>query len=314
MTVLALTGGVGGAKLTLGLYHALPRQELVCLVNTADDFEYLGLYISPDLDSLMYALAGENNPQTGWGRRNESWQCKNALQQYGADAWFALGDRDLATHILRTQAMRNGASLTEITEQLAAALSVQCQILPMTDAKVSTFIQTKEGGLSFQDYFVKRQCQPVVTDIRFDGVEQAAPNPALLALLKRQLSCIVLCPSNPYLSVAPLLALPGLVEALRANGAPVVAVSPIVGEKAIKGPAGKIMQESQLPVKALTVAKYYVEQYPGLLSGFVLDATDAEQLSQITALGLRAAALPSIMLTLRDKQKLAEQVLAQFAV
>lgn len=314
MTVLALTGGVGGAKLALGLYHALPRQELVCLVNTADDFEYLGLYISPDLDSLMYALAGESNPQTGWGRRDDSWQCQHSLQKYGVDTWFALGDRDLATHILRTQAMRNGVSLTEITEKLTTAMSVQCQILPMTDAKVSTLIQTKEGELSFQDYFVKQQCQPVITDIRFDGVEQAAPSPALLALLKKQLSCIVLCPSNPYISMAPLLALPNLVEALRANGAPIVAVSPIVGKQAIKGPAGKIMQESQLPVKALTVAKYYVEQYPGLLSGFVLDATDAEQLPEITALGLRAAALPSIMLTLIDKQRLAEQLLTQFAV
>lgn len=313
MSVLALTGGVGGAKLALGLDQILAAEELTCLVNTADDFRYLGLAVSPDIDSLMYALAGIANPVSGWGRANETWQFKEAVQKYQRDFWFALGDQDLATHVLRTEALAKGVSLTEITEQLSSALSVKSRILPMTEAKVSTMIQTREGELSFQDYFVKRKCQPIVTGIRFSGIERAEPNPALIKLLGEPLDCIVLCPSNPYLSTAPILSLSGVVDALRTHHAPVVAVSPIVSGQAIKGPTAKIMQEFNLPVSALGVAGYYVQQYPGLLSGFVLDTQDVTQLPQVEALGLRAITLPTIMTTLKERQMLAKQLLAEFA-
>lgn len=312
MTVLALTGGVGGAKLALGLYKTLPAENLVCLVNTADDFEYLGLSVSPDLDSLMYALADEHNQKTGWGRRDETWQFKHALQQYGQEPWFALGDRDLATHVLRTQALKQGSSLTDITKQLSQALSVRCQLLPMTEAQVDTIIATKTGELSFQDYFVRQKCAPEITGIRFAGIEKAPPNPAVITLLEQPLDCIILCPSNPYVSMAPILQLPEMVAALKANGAPVVAVSPIIGGQAIKGPAAKMMQELNVPVTASAVAGHYVKQYPGLVSAFILDQVDAQQIPEVTALGLDAIALPTLMVTLADRQALAQALLNRF--
>ena len=313
MTVLALTGGVGGAKLALGLYHILPPEKLICLVNTADDFEYLGLNISPDLDSLMYALGNESNEEVGWGRRDESWQFKAAIEQYGVEPWFALGDRDLATHVLRTEALRKGDTLTEVTARLNLRLAVQCQVLPMTEMTVSTFVQTTLGELSFQDYFVRQKCEPAITDIRFAGIKEAKPNPAVMAALNKPLNIIILCPSNPYVSMAPILKLPGLIDAIKANGAPVVAVSPIVGSQALKGPAAKMMHESGIAVKAAAVAQHYVNHYPGLLSGFVLDSSDDEQLPAVQALGLKAASLPIIMLNLADRKTLASQLFANFS-
>lgn len=313
MTVLALTGGAGGAKLALGLYHCLPPEKLICLVNTADDFEYLGLNISPDLDSLMYALGNESNEVVGWGRRHESWQFKAAVEQYGVKPWFALGDRDLATHVLRTEALRKGTTLTEVTARLSRHLSVQCQVLPMTEMIVSTMIQTTLGELAFQDYFVLQKCEPIMTAIRFAGIQEAKPNPAVVAVLNKPLDIIILCPSNPYVSMAPILKLPGLIDAIKENGAPVIAVSPIVDGQALKGPAAKMMRESGVAVSAVAVAEHYVNHYPGLLSGFVLDSSDDEQLPAVKALGLKAASLPTIMLNLADRKALASQLLAHFS-
>lgn len=310
MTVLALTGGVGGAKLAQGLYSSLPADTLVCLVNTADDFEYLGLAISPDLDSLTYALSEEANLQTGWGRQDETWQCKAALEQYGVDTWFALGDRDLATHILRTEALRKGHSLTEVNATITQALQLRCRLLPMTDDKVSTLVLTDQGRLAFQDYFVKQRCVPVMQGLCFEGIEQATPNPAVMRLLEGALEAIIICPSNPYVSIAPILELPGLTEALINHPAEVLAVSPIIAGEAVKGPTAKMMQEDNLPVSATSVAGYYQQHYPGLLSGFVLDQQDEGQLTAVQGLGLKALALPTMMTSLSDKRRLAQDILA----
>lgn len=314
MSVLALMGGVGGAKMACGLYQILPDHQLTCLVNTADDFDYLGLRISPDLDSVMYALAGENNKQTGWGRRNETWQFMEALKRYGEEAWFALGDRDLATHILRTEALGRQLSLTAITAQLGASLGIRSHILPMTEDNVNTQLKTEIGELAFQDYFVKKQCEPIIREINFTGISEAKANPAVLKLLEKPLDCIVLCPSNPYLSLAPILALPGLVEALKAANAPVVAISPIVSGLAIKGPTAKIMRELGAKPSATGVAHYYEEQYPGLLSGFVVDEQDTSELAAIRQLSLDPIALPTVMNSAEKQKTLAKALLAHYGL
>lgn len=314
MSVLALTGGVGGAKLACGLHRILPEQQLTCLVNTADDFDHLGLRISPDLDSVMYAMSGEHNRQTGWGRRDETWQFMDALKQYDADGWFALGDRDLATHVLRTEALKNGLTLTEITARLGRSLGIQSRLLPMTDQSVHTRLETEEGELDFQSYFVKKYCQPVIKKIHFAGAKTAMPNPAVLQLLKQPLDCIVLCPSNPYLSLAPMLALPGLAEALRANGAPIVAVSPIIGCQAVKGPAAKIMHEMGATPGATGVAQYYTSQYPGLLSGFVIDRRDADESDVIKALQLDVVVLATLMTNTEEQDAFAKALMEHYGV
>ncbi len=312
LKILALTGGVGGARLASGLYSAFGGSSLTCLVNTADDFEYLGLSISPDLDSLMYALSGESNFAQGWGRKDESWQCRSALKQYGVDTRFALGDRDLATHILRTQALREGQSLSEITARLNRRLLTDCRVLPMTDDRVRTIIKTPQGELGFQDYFVWHQCEPTMLEVHFDGMASARPNPAVMQLLSRPLDAIIVCPSNPYVSIHPMLELPGLVNALRANGAPVIAVSPIVSGNALKGPAAKMMEEDNRPVSAAGVAGWYTEHYPGLLSGFVLDRQDIAELDDIQAMGLRAVALATVMTGPAEQRHLATDIVAEF--
>lgn len=326
MKVLALTGGVGGAKLAGGLYHQLHKQNqqpnrqtisgaaLTCLVNTADDFSYLGLNICPDLDSLMYALSDENNLHTGWGRRDETWQMHKALQDFGVEPWFAIGDLDVATHILRTQALRGGESLTEITARLAGALGIDCLLLPMTEDSVATKIHTKTSVLDFQNYFVIQQARPEVQKISFAGISEARPNPGVMKLLTSKLDLIVICPSNPYLSVNPILQLPGLTEALIACSAPVVAVSPLIGGNAIKGPTARIMGNLGVEISAAGVACYYTTTYPGLLSGFVLDQRDVGLTANIESLGLECISCDILMKTPSDKNNLAKTILTTFAV
>jgi LPPG:FO 2-phospho-L-lactate transferase len=301
--VLALAGGVGGAKLALGLAHALPADALTVAVNTADDFEHLGLSICPDLDTVMYTLAGLANPETGWGRRDESWTVMEALGQLGGETWFRLGDKDLATHIERTRRRRGGESLSSVTRDLAARLGVKCSIVPMSDDPVCTIVTTDRGELAFQDWFVRLRCEPAVKSVRFAGADTARPDRALVEL--DGLRGIVVCPSNPFVSVAPILAVPGVRAALEKAKAPRVAVTPIVGGQAIKGPAAKMLAELGHDVSALGVARYYRDW----VDGFVLDAQDTGLARDIEALGLKVRIADTMMRNDDDKRRLAAQVL-----
>lgn len=305
--VLALCGGIGGAKLALGLARTLAPGQLTVMINTGDDFEHLGLTICPDIDTVTYTLAGINDTVRGWGLAGESWAFMDALRGLGGEAWFQLGDRDLATHILRTQRLSAGESLSAVTADLAARLGITARLLPMSDQKVRTMVDTREGELPFQRYFVEQQCRPVVTAIRFEGAAEATVQPDILALLADpKLAAIVLCPSNPYLSIDPLLAVPGLRAALRASSAPVIAVSPIVGGRAIKGPTAKIMTELGLPVTVRAVADHYRD----LLDGLVIDDADAGEADH---LGLPVRVTGTVMETMDDRDRLARAVL-DFAV
>ena len=300
--LLAITGGVGGAKLALGLAQLLDEQNLVFAVNTGDDFEHLGLHISPDIDTLTYTLAQKSNAELGWGRQGETWQFIEALNELGGESWFRLGDKDMALHIRRRELLAAGHSLTETTSVIARALGIRHQILPMSNEPVRTIVHTKTGdALPFQHYFVRDRCAPEIESFEFSGIDQATPNKAILSALEN-CSGVVICPSNPYVSVDPMLRLPGMREAIKASGAPVVAVSPIVSGIAIKGPAAKMMAELDVPNTATSVARHY----GGLLSGFVLDSQDAE-LANTT--GVPTIAAQSIMKSLDDRVQLAQSVL-----
>jgi len=302
-TFLALSGGVGGAKLSLGLSQVL-GERLSIIVNTGDDFEHLGLYISPDADTTLYTLAGIVNPQTGWGRRDETWSFMSALATLGGPTWFRLGDGDLAIHIDRTQRLKRGATLTEICEHLGNTFSIASRILPMTDAPVRTVLETSAGRLPFQEYFVREECRPLVQSIRFEGAEAARPTPQILkALASPTLEGIIICPSNPWLSVDPILAVAGLRAALRNSPAPVIAVSPIVAGKALKGPAAKIFSELGLEPSSKSIARHYA----GLIDALVIDAEDAATAKEM---GLPVLVTNTVMLTREDKLALARQCLA----
>ena len=271
--VVALCGGVGGAKLAHGLSMALAAEadSLSIIVNTGDDFQHLGLSISPDLDSVMYALAGLSDPVKGWGRRDETWRFMATLRDLGGERWFQLGDTDLAVHVERSWRLAQGATLTAVTAHLCKALAISARILPMSDDPVRTRVLTAAGWMDFQDYFVRHQCQPAVREFMFFGADTAHPQPEALAALKRpDLRAIVICPSNPFVSVEPILAVPGIRAAIQQARAPVVAVTPIIGGKAIKGPAAKMLTELGLDVSAAGVARRYV----GLIDGFVVDHSD----------------------------------------
>ncbi len=303
---LALTGGVGGAKLAVGLRQLLGPDELSFLVNTGDDFEHLGLHVAPDLDSLMYALADLSNPDTGWGRRGETWQFFETLRELGGESWFRLGDRDLAVHVQRTARLRAGASLSCVTRELNAALGTTHPIWPMSDDPVPTIVHTTRGPLAFQHYFVREACAPGVTGFAFENAARAKPPRAVLELLADPaLTGIVICPSNPFVSIDPILAVPGIREALRASAAPVVAVSPIVAGLALKGPTAKMMVELAVPSSAVAVAAHYGD----LLDGFVIDAQDESLLDAFRDTGPAAIAAPTVMLTFDDKVRLATLVI-----
>jgi len=303
---LGITGGIGGAKLALGLSRLLDGPELVLAVNTADDFEHLGLHVSPDIDTLIYTLAGENNPETGWGRRDESWNFMQALGELGGETWFALGDRDLAVNVERTQRLRAGQSLSEVTAAFATAFGIEHAVLPMTDDAVRTRVLTTNGELDFQRYFVRERCAPAVSGFRFAGIEDARLNPAIAACLESpELAGVVLCPSNPFVSLDPILALPGMQERLRTCHAPVIAVSPVVGGAAIKGPTVKMMAELSLPNSASWVA----DHYRTFLDGFVLDTVDENLAPDIEAMGIRVTVTTTVMVTLEDRVALARRCL-----
>jgi len=302
MKVVALAGGVGGAKLAHGLAQILPPEDLTVVVNTGDDFEHLGLHISPDLDTVMYTLAGLANPETGWGLRDESWNFLDALGRLGGETWFRLGDRDLATHVERSHRLWAGESLTEVTAALCAALGVRVHVLPMTDDIFRTMVQTEGGELEFQEYFVHRRCEPRVTGFRFDGSDSAFATDQVLAALDAA-DVIIFCPSNPFVSLDPILSLPGVRERVGRKGA--VAVSPIVGGQAIKGPAAKMFAELGMEVTAASVAAHYA----GLLRGFVLDEVDAELKPSIESDTLQALVTNTVMRSDADRARLAREVL-----
>ena len=302
-TYVALSGGVGGAKLSLGLARLL-GERLSVIVNTGDDFEHLGLHISPDVDTALYTLAGLVNEETGWGRRDETWTFMGALAKLGGPTWFKLGDGDLATHVDRTARLAAGETLTGICAHLAVKLGVTARVLPMTDGKVRTVVETERGTLAFQEYFVRDQCRPAVRDIRYEGAAAAKPAPQVLeALAAPTLAAIIVSPSNPWLSVEPILALPGMRKALRAQGVPVIAVSPIIAGKAVKGPAAKIMAELGLEPDSRSIAWHY----EGLIDGFVIDTAD-EALA--AGMPMPAIVTNTMMRTLDDKVALARQCLA----
>ena len=297
---------MGGAKLALGLSHLLSPEALTVVVNTGDDFEHLGLHIAPDLDTLMYTLAGLSNPDTGWGRIGESWQCLDALAELGGESWFRLGDRDLSVHLQRTLRLRAGASLSTVTAELHGALGVKHRALPMSDNPVRTRVHSEIGILAFQHYFVRERCVPRVSGFSFEGAAAARPAPGVLAALgAADLRGVIICPSNPFLSIDPILAVPGLCDALRQCAAPVIAVSPIVAGLAIKGPTAKIMQELALPQTAAAVAAHYAE----LIDGFIIDASDRDLAAEIATQSLRVMTAPSVMVTLDDRINLAHTAL-----
>tara|TARA_R110002110_G_scaffold406421_1_gene626356 strand:- start:168145 stop:169113 length:969 start_codon:yes stop_codon:yes gene_type:complete len=314
-TVLALSGGVGGAKLALGLSHELAASQLQVLVNTADDFTHLGLQICPDIDTLLYTLSGLSNAELGWGLANETWQTMQAMERLGGDTWFRLGDRDMATHLWRSHLLAGGQNLSQVTQQLAHSFGLQLQVLPMSNDPVQTRVQTAQGDLPFQHYFVRDQCKPVVTGFNFEGVSSARPNPAVMKWLQSPSpQGIVICPSNPFVSIDPMLQLPGLWTALRDSPAPVLLISPIVGGRALKGPAAKMMAELGLPVTAVGVAQHYARRYPGLIDCFVIDESDATLSQDIRELGLEVAVTSTVMKDLQHKRQLARFVIETMGV
>ena len=305
--MLALAGGVGGAKLAHGLARILSPDELVIAVNTGDDFEHLGLHISPDLDSVMYKLAGLNDTERGWGLAGESWHFMEALARLGAETWFNLGDRDLATHMERTRRLAAGETLSQITTSLCHALGIKHTIAPMTDSTVKTMVTVETGTIPFQDYFVRLRCAPAVTGFHFAGAEGARPAPIFAEVLQSgDLSAIVLCPSNPYVSIDPILSLAEVSAAIAARNVPLVAISPIIGGNAIKGPAAKMMTELGLQPSAASIAAHYGRR----LDGLIIDQTDRALAPEIEATGIATCIAQTIMQTADDERTLAQAVLS----
>jgi LPPG:FO 2-phospho-L-lactate transferase len=303
--ITALAGGVGASKLLLGLYAEMDPRNLTIIVNTGDDITLHGLKISPDLDIVTYTLAGIIDPKKGWGFRGETFHTLKRLIVYGRENWFNLGDRDLATHIHRTALLGEGKSLAEAAESIRVALGVKSRILPMANEPVPTVIDSSEGPLHFQEYLVKRRAEPIVRDIRFDGVESARPAPGVLESI-REAERILICPSNPLISIGPILAVPGIGEALRARKKDVVAVCPIVGGKSLKGPSDKMLAQLGHESSATGVAKLYAD----FTTTFIIDPQDKSQSAAINAQGMQAVVLPTIMKTVAQKRRLARNLLS----
>jgi LPPG:FO 2-phospho-L-lactate transferase len=304
-TITALAGGVGASKLLLGLYEVAAPAALTVIVNTGDDITLHGLKISPDLDIVTYTLAGIVDPTKGWGYRGETFHLLKRLAAFGRVNWFNLGDRDLATHIHRTAMLADGKSLSAAAESIRQALGVKSRILPMSDQPVPTIIDTDEGALHFQEYLVKRRAEPVVRGIRFDGVDRAKPAPGVLQAIRDE-SRIIVCPSNPLISIGPILAVPGVRDALRARRNDVVAVCPIVGGKSLKGPSDKMLAQLGYDPSALGVAKLYAD----FTGTFVIDPADEAQGDSIRALGMNVVVMPTVMQTGAQKKRLARELLA----
>ena len=300
--IVALAGGVGGAKLADGLARLLGR-NLSVIVNTGDDFEHLGLHISPDLDTVMYTLASIANPQTGWGVADESWSFLQQVVRLGGPGWFQLGDRDLATHVLRTLRLRRGERLTSVTNDFCRQLGIVVRILPMSDQPIHTIVDTNEGPLPFQEYFVARHCAIPVRGFRFEGSAQAQmTNEVRDILTGPDLQAIIICPSNPYVSIDPILNVPGITQLVQARPVPVVAVSPIIGGAAVKGPAAKMMRELGFDVSSKSIAAHY----RGLVDALVIDLTDAALKPAIEAMGIQVRVAQTLMRSPEDRRALGD--------
>ncbi len=309
----ALAGGVGAARFLQGLVDVVPAERVTAVVNTGDDDEFHGLWVSPDLDSVTYALAGANNPETGWGLAGETFQTIDALERYGAPTWFRLGDRDLATHLFRTQRLRAGVPLREVTVEIADRWGVRVHLLPMSDDRVATRITVREDAgsvaeLAMQEWFVRRRAEPPVVSVRFAGADDASPAPGVLAAIERA-ETILVCPSNPVISIGPILAVPGIRDALVARRERVVGVSPIIGGKPVRGPADRLMGPLGIEVSCVGVARSYRD----FCSALVIDATDAAHASAVEALGVRAVVADTIMRDARVAAALARETLAAVA-
>ena len=302
-TVVALSGGIGGAKLALGLYRVLPPGALTVICNPGDDFDHLGLRICPDADTVLYTLAGLANPEAGWGRAGETWTFMEVLAGLGGETWFQLGDGDLALHVERTRRLAGGEHLSNIAADIARRLGVHARVVPACDAAVRTIVRTPGGRMAFQHYFVRDRCEPVVTGFEFEGAEHARPCGAVLdALGDDSLRCVVVCPSNPFISIDPILAVPGMTAAVRAAGVPVIGVSPIIGGNAVKGPTAKMMRELGIEVSNRAIERHYQE----VVDAWVIDSADADDAAGCSR---PARIVPTLMRTDADKDALARTVL-----
>ena len=311
MKVVALAGGVGGAKLVDGLSRIVPEGSLTVIVNTGDDFDHLGLRICPDLDTVCYTLAGLANPATGWGREEETWNAMQSLEQLGGPGWFRLGDRDLGTHLERTRLLSEGWTLSEVTEKFCETWGITQRVLPMSNDRTPTLVDSDEGQLTFQDYFVRRKCQPHVAGFQFADMESAQPAPRVLESLQ-DAEIVIICPSNPWVSIGPILAVPGIREAILGHHVwkQVVAVSPIIAGEAVKGPAAKMYREMGIEPSARSVANHYDSQVrDGILTGFVFDHLDADQEDDIAELRLATYVTDTLMKTTDDRVNLAKEVI-----
>jgi LPPG:FO 2-phospho-L-lactate transferase len=304
MKITALAGGIGASKFLLGLSRVMPPESITVIANTGDDIEMFGLRVCPDIDTVIYTLAGAINEETGWGIKQDTFESLKWIARYTERPWFNLGDRDLATHIYRTHALAEGRTLAEVTRHISRALGVASNILPMTDSYTPTRVVTDEGEMHFQEYFVRRRCEPQVREIRFQNIERAAPAAGVESAIL-DADAVIICPSNPFISIGPILAVPGMREWLKQTRANVIAITPIIAGRALKGPAADMLRDLGHEVSALGVARVYSD----IADVFVLDATDNELRAAIEALGLRVILANTVMSTLEDKQRLAKEVL-----
>ncbi len=303
---LALSGGVGGAKLALGLSQVLNEEQLLVVVNTGDDFQHLGVSISPDIDTLIYTLSGLNNKELGWGRQDESWNFMQACEELGMGTWFRLGDKDLALHLFRTQALSQGLTLSEVTRQLCKRFNIKTQIVPMSDDPVKTFVNTTIGRLPFQEYFVKHRCEPEVTGLEYEGIDNAKISLSFDQYLNEPaLQAIIICPSNPFLSIQPILSLPMMRDKLKEITPPVIVVSPIVEGQALKGPTAKMMEELNIDCDVNGV----VELYADIADGIIIDNKDSAYVEEIESRGIKVHTSNIVMQSLQDRIDLAREVI-----
>jgi LPPG:FO 2-phospho-L-lactate transferase len=303
--IIALSGGIGGAKLGLGLHQICAPEELYFITNTGDDFLYLGFYIAPDVDTLVYTLAGVNNTETGWGRADETWKTHNVLGELGADNWFKLGDKDLALHLHRSKALRNGERLTSITQDIANRFHLKATVLPMSDHMIQTIVDTNKGLLSFQEYFVKQASKPKIKNISFKSKNPEPSAEVTEILMDPGLKGIVICPSNPYLSIDPILSIEKIRQSIAESKRPRVAVSPIINGQSVKGPTTKIMGELGLETNVLTIAKHYKDY----IDGIVIDTSDQDYAGQIESMGIQVKLSEIMMNNDDDKKRVAEDVI-----
>ena len=298
--ITCLAGGVGAARFLEGLASIFPAEKITVIVNTGDDLQYLGCHVSPDLDIITYTLAGLADPEKGWGIQDDTYNCLDQLERYSAETWFKIGDRDFATHLLRTAFFQQGFHLSEITEKIRASLNVKVQILPMTDQIVATKIKTPRGILEFQEYFVKRKFQDEVQDVTYEGASLATPAPGVIPAIEKT-DLIIICPSNPILSIGPILAIPGIRDSISKTRAKIVGISPIVAGKAVKGPLDKMMESLGLEVSPFGVAQLYA----GLMKGYVIDQLDKSVSSKVAGLGVKVLATNTMMTSAQSRAQLA---------